>query len=542
MEHPTAAPDSRTLAREAHRREDWPVASASFAAAGEGALTADDLAAYGGSEFWLGHMGDSMRLCAAAYDAYRAESRPADAAISAVFLGILHLAMGDEPQGTGWIGRAGRLVADLPECAAHGYVLFTTEVVPNLLRGRPAEAATAARRIQDLGRRLGETDLITIGIHSEGRALLRSGQPADGLALMDEAMMSVLDGRLTPFNQWTLYCFTLEACHEVGDVRRMSRWTELTEQWLATRPAASALGPAFGGMCAVHRAQLHLLHGTWDEAERAALVAAQVEGVRLDYAAEAWYVIAESRRLRGVPGAAEAYDEAHSRGRNPQPGRALLRLADGDAEGAHRSVRSALAAAGDDPLRRVPLCAAAVETALAAGRIGDADAAVSELEQTASSWGTSGLRAVATAARGAVLLAEERVVEALPVLTDACRRWQELGAVYDAARTCASLAEAYRALGDEESARAETALAEATYQRLRARRTPSDAPDGLTDRECEVLVQVAEGRSNQQIAEVLSISDRTVARHLTNIFHKICVTSRTQAVRYAIDHGLVTTR
>ena len=250
----------------------------------------------------------------------------------------------------------------------------------------------------------------------------------------------------------------------------MTRWTDLAERWLSTLPAAVF----FGGLCGVHRAQLLLLRGEWDEAERVALrVVADLDANRIDYAAEAWYVVAEARRLRGDPSAADAYDEAHARGRDPQPGRALLQLQEGDAAGAATSVRSAVAAVGADPLRRAPLCAAAVEIAVAAGRLDDAAAAASELAATAATYATSGLEAMAAAARGAVLLAEGRAEEALPVLRDACRRWHELGAAYDAAGTCVLLAEAYRALGDEASAAAEVAQAEATLRA--AGRAPAGA-------------------------------------------------------------------
>jgi DNA-binding NarL/FixJ family response regulator len=149
---------------------------------------------------------------------------------------------------------------------------------------------------------------------------------------------------------------------------------------------------------------------------------------------------------------------------------------------------------------------------------------------------------MAAAARGAVLLAEGRAEEALPMLRDACRRWHELGAAYNAASTCVLLARAYRALGDEASADAEDAQAEATYERLGAHRHGQRPPAGLSRRECEVLALVAEGHSNRQIGETLFISDRTVARHLTNIFNKIGATSRTQAARYAVDHGLTAAR
>jgi DNA-binding NarL/FixJ family response regulator len=179
-----------------------------------------------------------------------------------------------------------------------------------------------------------------------------------------------------------------------------------------------------------------------------------------------------------------------------------------------------------------------VEIAVAAGRLDDAATAASELEATAATYATSGLEAMAAAARGAVLLAEGRAEESLPVLRDACRRWQELGAAYDAAGTCVRLAEAYRALGDAVSAAAEVERAKDVYERLGVHRPAWESPDGLTRREREVLALVADGRSNRQIGEALYISDRTVARHLTNIFHKIGVTSRTQAARYAIDRGM----
>lgn len=524
-----------TRARQACAARDWAAAASHFDIVTADQFSADDLAAYADAVWWLGRIEDNLRLNAAAYDAFLAEARPVEAAGAAQVLGIFHVSRGDEPLGMGWIGRAGRLLEGVPESPAHGLLLHLTEVEPSLQAGRPAAAVDAARRIQELGRRLGQPDLVALGLNGEGRALIKSGQVVDGLRLLDEAMVTVLDGRLAPFISGTLYCHTIATCHEVADIRRMSRWIDLTEQWLATFPAAVA----FGGLCAVHRAQLHVFRGEWGEAERKALgVVADLDANRIDYAAEAWYVVAEARRLRGDPGAAAAFDEAHARGRDPQPGRALLRLREGDPAGAAMSVRAAVAAVGPDPLRRAPLLAAAVEIAVAAGRLDDAAAAASELAEAASTYATSGLEAMAADARGTVMLAEDRATGALPVLREANRRWHELGAAYNAARTSVRLAEAYRALGDETSAAAEVAHAEATYTRLGAYRRAKESPDGLTRRECEVLALVADGRSNRQIGEALFISDRTVARHLTNIFTKLDLTSRTQAARYAIDHGL----
>jgi DNA-binding NarL/FixJ family response regulator len=531
--------DILILARQAHGAHDWATAAANYDAVGAERLTADDLAAYADALWWLGRVADNLRLLAAACETYQADSRPAEAAWVATLLGIFHMGRGDEPQAMGWIGRAGRLLEGIPECPAHGLMMQVADVEASLQAGNPTAAVEAARRMQALGNRIGEPGLALLGVNCEGRALIRAGHMVDGLALLDEAMVAALGSRLGPFVSGSLYCHTIASCHEVGDIGRVKRWTELTEDWLSTLPGVGV----FGGLCAVHRAQLHVLCGAWEEAERSALqVVADLDAMRGDYAAEAWYIVGEARRLRGDPTAAQAYNEAHARGRDPQPGRALLQLQGGDAAGAATSVRTAVTAVGDDPLRRAPLCAAAVEIAVAAGRLEDARAAASELVETAAMYATSGLEAMAVAARGAVVLAEGRAEEALPVLRDACRRWHELGAEYDAAGTCALLAQAYRALGDEASAAAEAAQAEAAYERLGAHRLAPKPPAGLSPRECEVLALVADGHSNRQIGETLFISDRTVARHLTNIFHKIGTTSRTQAARYAIDHGLTVAR
>ena len=531
--------DNLILARQAHETHDWATAVALFDAVGVERLIADDLAAYADALWWLGRAEDNLRVEVAAYDAYLAASRPAEAGWAAVLLGVFFIGRGDVPQGMGWIGRARRLLEGAPECPAHGLLIQVTEVEASLHAGEPTAAVDAARRMRSLGLRVGEPGVVLLGLNCEGRALIKAGQVADGLALLDEAMVATLDSRLGPFTTGSVYCHTIAACHEVADLRRMARWTELTESWLAGLPAVGV----FGGLCAVHRAPLQVRSGAWEAAERSALeVVTALDAMRVDYAAEAWYVVGEARRFRGDPTAAEAYTEAHARGRDPQPGRALLQLESGNSSAAATSVRTALTAVGEDPLRRAPLCAAAVEIAVHRGRTEDARAAASELEETAAMYPTSGLEAIATATRGAVLLAEGRAEEALPVLRDACRRWHELGAAYDAARTHALLARAYQALGDEATAAAEAAQADAAYERLGRRRLTPTPPDGLSRRECEVLVLVADGRSNREIGETLFISDRTVARHLTNIFHKIGVASRTQAVRYALDHGVTVSR
>lgn len=486
---------------------------------------------------WLkGRTAEALRLRAEAYDAFVAEARPADAAMSAVLLAILHMGRGDEPQAMGWLGRASDLAQEIPGSRVHGYLLFLGDVEQNLRSGLPAAAVDSARRLQELGRQIEDPDLAALGLHAEGRGLVKAGNVVDGLKLIDEAMLGVSGGRLSPFMCGTLYCHTIAACHEVSDIHRMSRWSDVAEEWTQ---ATSAL--VFDGLCAVHRAQLELLRGEWDQAESTALsVLPLLDTSRVDYAAEAWYVVADARRLRGQRSASDAYDEAHARGRDPQPGRALLQLRAGDAPAAAKAIKAAIAAAGSDPLRRAPLCAAAVDIFLSAGAIDDARASAAELERTAATYPTSGLEAMEATARGSVLLADGDAERALPVLRAACQRWLELAAPIEAAHVCERLAEAYESFGDEASAAAELARAQATYRRLGL--GAAELPGGLSRREAEVLALLATGRANREIAENLVISDRTVARHLTNIYRKIGVTSRTQAARFAIDHGLATIR
>jgi DNA-binding NarL/FixJ family response regulator len=184
---------------------------------------------------------------------------------------------------------------------------------------------------------------------------------------------------------------------------------------------------------------------------------------------------------------------------------------------------------------------------LAAGDADAARAACRELADAAARHGTDALRAMAAGARGAVALADGDADGAVAALRDARRAWEELGAPYEAARAQALAALAARALGDEDSATLGLEGARAALAGLGA--APAVAwvdtasgraprPHGLTARETEVLRLVAEGRTNREVAAVLVISERTVARHLQNIFAKLRVPSRTAATAYAVAHGL----
>jgi DNA-binding NarL/FixJ family response regulator len=338
----------------------------------------------------------------------------------------------------------------------------------------------------------------------------------------------------------------MDACRELGEVRRAVEWTDAAERWCEKLPDAGL----YRGICRVHRAQVLQLQGAWDQAEREATHAcADVVRLHLGTVAAGHYEIGEIRRLRGdLAGAEEAFRRAHELGHDAQPGLALVRLARGQAGAAAASIRAALAARAGDQLGRAELCAAQVEIALAAGAADTARAASDELAATAAAYTSSGSTAAARQARGAMLLAAGNAKEALTTLRSACRLWQELDAKHRAAKTRVLLARAYQGLDDEDAAQLELDAACAVFERLGAAldialvaelQGRSELPGGLTEREAEVLRLVATGRSNRDIAAALFISERTVHRHLSNIFAKLGVTSRTAATAYAFEHDLV---
>jgi DNA-binding NarL/FixJ family response regulator len=532
-------------ARDAYRRHDWAGARVRFAAArAAGELAAGDLDALADAAWWLGDVAEASAVLEEAYRRHLDGGAPRPAAMAAIGIAVNAFLGGDGVVGSGWLGRAQRLLRDEPEHVEHGYLRYL-ELEGDLAGGDPAAVVAAARRVRDIGRRHADPNLVAAGDLFEGRALVKQGDMAEGMALLDEAMLAVLSGELDPEWAGNIYCHLMAAFHELADVRRAAEWTEATSRWLAGLPAAVL----FTGICRVHRSQVMTRKGAWAQAEReAALVCQDLADLHVAGAAEGHYQLGELRRLRGdLAGAEAAYRRAHGLGRDPQPGLALLRLAQGRTATAAASIRAALTAAVHDRLARAQLCAAQVEIALAAGDAETAGRACDELTTTASTYGSSGLEAAALQARGALLLAGGRVEAALPTLRAACRRWRELDAPYDAARVRLLLAEAYRALGDADAATRELDAAEAAFERLGAtldaagiaalRGRPA-LPGGLTGREAEVLALVAAGRSNREIAEALVLSPKTVARHLSNIFAKLGVTSRTQAAAYAYEHGL----
>jgi len=415
-----------------------------------------------------------------------------------------------------------------------------------VMKGEFAEAAAVAPQITDYGRRFHDPDLLAAGLSFEGRLTIYSGRVAQGLRLLDEAMVGVLAGEVSPIYSGLVYCSAIEACQEVSDLGRAGEWTHALTTWCDSQPGIVA----FTGQCAVHRGQLMRLHGAYAEA------LAELERAAARYAAAgghpavglASYERGEVHRIRGEYDAADAaYDDAAAHGHPAQPGRALLWLAQGRVEEASAASRRLLAEVVD-PVHRSGLLPAVVEVSVATGDVEAAAAAVQELTELAGSFGCRALLAAAGAAAAQVAVARGEADAALALAREGLERWAKLEAPYEAARCRALLGRALRLLGDEASAVGDLTAARRTFAGLGAAPAEhevadllgqAEAPCGLSPREVEVLRLVSAGRSNPEIAAMLFLSEKTVARHLSNIFTKLDVGSRTAAAAFAYEHRLV---
>ncbi|MFF5208985.1 LuxR C-terminal-related transcriptional regulator [Streptosporangium sp. NPDC000396] len=536
-------------ARKAAVREAWGEAYALFQEGAGSELTPDDLSALADAAWWTCHSDESLAARLRAYTGYAAAGAERRAGYTAWMLSYDYQDMGKAAVAAGWLRRAQRHLGDQAECVEHCYLAWS-EVDLALARGAPDEALAAARRMVAIAQRCGSRDLAAMGGQLQGGVLLAQGRAGDGLAMLDDVMCAVMAGELSALFTGWIYCLALQQCMAAAELERAAQWTETAMTWCASLPA----GNPFHGLCRVHLVEVLDLRGAWDEAmAEAGTACRELAAYDPRVAGEVHYIAGEIHRRRGdLAAAEEAFERAHRLGRDPQPGLALLRLAQGKAEASAAALRLALAAEAHGRLGRSRLLAAEVEVALAVGVIERARAAAGELESIARKWPDARsalLDAMADLAGGAVALAEQDLDRAIRLLRRALVAWLELGVPYEAAQTRMTLAAADRAAGDHDTARLELQAARAAFEQIgsepEARRASAllaggrrHLPGELTRREAEVLRLVAEGRTNRSIAAELAISEHTVARHLNNIFAKLDVSSRAAATAFAYTHDL----
>lgn len=490
---------------------------------------------------------DALRAYDRAHRAFVEADDCARAVRAAFWLGFRLAGRGEMGPATGWFARARRLLQrEGTDCVEHGYLLIPI-IEQKLAEADHDTALREARAAAEIAERFQDADLLAAALHLQGRALIGKGAVADGLALLDEAMIAVVEDELSPLMTGLIYCSVIETCHDIYALDRAQEWTSALAAWCSSQPQIVA----FTGSCLVHRAEAMQLAGAWSDATLEANRACErfLDGFDPQPPAPAFYQRAEMHRLKGdLDSAEQDYRRASEFGHDPQPGLSLLRLAQGRKKGALATMRRVLSTC-EDPLQRAHLLPAYADIALAAGEAGEAEQACRELEDVAANFKSVVLSAMADQTRGAVALASGDPEAALVALHPAFSVWQAMEAPYQAARVRTQIGSACRALGDIDGAELELAAAKATFEQLGAvpdlrrveelmARRPA-GPQGLTRRELQVLRLLAGGKTNKAIAGELFLSERTIERHVGNIFAKLDLPSRAAATAWAYEHNLV---
>ncbi|WP_433505884.1 LuxR C-terminal-related transcriptional regulator [Pseudonocardia halophobica] len=535
-------------ARASLARRSWGEAYAELARADAAApLDIDGLEMLALASYLTGRDEEATRAWTRAHHHAMELHEPRRAARQAIRIASGLMFRGETAPARGWFARAGRVLQGHETCAEQAW-LHTWDAFTRMWSGDPKGAQPVFTAAAADSGPFDDPDLVTMSRLGEGMCVLLQGAVSRGLVLLDEVMVAVTSGEVSPIYAGMAYCTVIAGCIEVFDLQRARQWTTALARWCDAQPD---LVP-YRGNCLVHRCELLQLEGAWADAVAAAHRACELLSgpIRWDSLGSAYYQLAELHRLRGEYAAAEkTYRRAGAAGRRPEPGLALLRLAQGRIDAAAAVLHRALAET-EEPPARSRLLAAYVDVMIAAGDLAAARAGAEELDRTAEVLDVAYLRAVADSAAGAVLIAEGDARSALRRLRVASATWRRFDAPYEAARAQVLIGLACRALGDPETSAMELDAARNVFAQLGAEpdverldglvgRAVAPIPGGLTARELQVLTLVASGRTNRGIGRELGLSEKTVARHVHNLLTKLDVPSRAAATAYAYEHDLI---
>lgn len=533
--------DELRSARDAYSRGDWRAAYDHFGRAQQTAeLNTDDLSCYGMAAWRLGHGRQSMQLSEQAFNRLIAADDVHGAAMKAVEVALQWFNGGDLTITRVWLNRARRLHEKVPDDRILAYLLYVDSLVA-IDEGRNDYAAVRAEELEEVTRRLDSPGFNALCWTANGVTMIPFARTSEAFAQLDEAMMPVLADQVPVDWAGDIYCAVIYECHRLADFNRMKTWFEAMELW---RKGPQVSTSWYGTTCEFHKMDLHSATKDYHQVEERLINALTAMGDFPTTAGKGYYELGEIRRRQGnIDGARTAFAKAREHNRDPQPGEALLRCQLGEAVAAWNDLRIAIDSE-HDAINRVRLLPAAVEIALARDRVDEADQYCADLEAAAEKFDSPGFRAWALQARGEVLVKQGREAEALPVLQDALRRYRNTQCRYEMAQVYDTMSQARRACGDTAGAESDAATAESIYQQLGAESTRmgnGEAPGGLTKREVEVLARIAAGASNREVAKQLFISDKTVGRHLANIYVKLGVSSRTAAAAWAHENKVLPT-
>jgi class 3 adenylate cyclase len=457
-------------ARHAAGRHAWRETYEAYADAGDADLAADDLERYADAAWWTGRLDEAIALRERSYAGFNAAGDKLSAARLALTLSWDHMNRAAFAVSRGWFANAERLLEGIPESAEHGYLALSRGMKTLMAEGNIPEALVSLELAHEIAVRTGDRDTQILALVGTGKAYVLRGDVDKGLAILDEASTSAVSGELRPFATGLVYCATISSCQDVGDFRRAAEWTAAANRWCDDEDMNG-----FPGACRIHRAEILRLNGDWPQAEKTALAACgELRDFDRRITGGGYYEVGEIRRRRGDFAAAdEAFRTADELGRPPQPGLALLHLAEGKIESAVAGITRALAET-DEPLQRTRMLPARIEIAIAAADLEGARTAADELEQIVDAFKIGDQRAPAFdaevhLARGQIQLAEADVDAAATSLGRARDEWQRVGAPYEVAQARTELAVAFRRQGDEHAATAELEAAHRTFEKLGAR-------------------------------------------------------------------------
>jgi DNA-binding CsgD family transcriptional regulator len=534
--------------REAYRKQSWTVAYTHLTAADqENSLEPADMEDLAETAYLIGKDSDCVEYWSRAHRSYQYQGNNRKAANCAFWLGMILFNRGETAQGSGWMARARSIIQDLNQSSVEQGLLLIPEALQHLSSGDTDQAYSLFCKAGETGQKFNNPDLMTLGRLGRGQALIHQNRFAEGTTLLDEAMVAVVAEEISPVVAGIVYCAVIDICQKIYDLRRAREWTEALTRWCDSQPD---LVP-YRGQCLVRRAEIMQMHGNWQDAiTEVKRACEEFQNSSPVAVGEAFYRLAEIYRLKGAfDSAANAYRQASEWGRKTQPGLALLRLAQGKTKDASASIRR-VEQETKGLISRSGILAAFVEIMIAADDVRSAQSAAEELSEIAIELDAPYLKAVAASARGSVLLTNKDPRSALDNLYQAWSILKKTGSVYDAAKVRVLIGLACRELGDHDTADMEIGTASQVFSKLGAipdierinflrQKKVSGTLHDLTPRQLEVLRLVAKGMSNRLIAEQLYISERTVERHVSDMFGKLNVSSRSAATAFAYEHKLV---
>jgi len=522
---------------------DWQSIHDELAQRDLSSLSAVELDRLGESLFWLDRPDDSIAVLGQAFTAHVADGDHAGAAMAAWQLFYDHALVGEDALANGWLERTRRHCGHVEGSVAAGF-LAVAESDHAAWAGVLDDAVAHAERAVELGSATADADLMAMALQAKGRALVACGRVDEGVSALDEAMVAVVNGELDPLFTGWVYCNALSTCHDLADLSRAVQWSEAATRWCDDLRD----GKLYPGICRLHVVELASLRGTWEAAAALAQRACdELTSHDPRYAGEAHYLIGELHRMTGeLDLAEESFTHAHQLGRSPQPGLARVRMTQGRVDAAVNALRLALHAAPSAPLRRAELLVALADAHVAVDDIDAAAAAGAALAEVADEVASDYIGAMALSTEATVLLARGDAADACRRAGEAMELFQSLSLPYDGARAQAVRGAAARMLDEHDTAQLDFAAALETFRRLGAEPDArlvgallGEVPASpLSSRETEVLRLVARGATNKEVAAELVVSEHTVARHLSNIYTKLGVASRSAATAFAYEHSL----